>query len=104
MALHATADDLAFEHVDGGEQRFCNGHRDATMMLLAFRHGLRAAELVALRWDSTGQAACEPGQERLAVRASLAGTEIRSLRPLKRESLESSFVFTSELTLGRRRS
>ena len=27
------------------------GHRDATMILVAFRHGLRAAELVALRWD-----------------------------------------------------
>src|SRR2546426_10636742 len=27
------------------------GHRDATMILLAFRHGLRAAELVDLRWD-----------------------------------------------------
>ena len=29
-----------------------NGHRDATMVLLAFRHGLRAAELVTLRWDN----------------------------------------------------
>jgi type 1 fimbriae regulatory protein FimB/type 1 fimbriae regulatory protein FimE len=28
-----------------------HGHRDATMILLAFRHGLRASELVALRWD-----------------------------------------------------
>src|SRR5262249_48630997 len=27
------------------------GQRDATMILLAFRHGLRAAELVDLRWD-----------------------------------------------------
>ena len=27
------------------------GHRDATMVLMAFRHGLRAAELVDLRWD-----------------------------------------------------
>src|SRR5260370_1227569 len=25
--------------------------RDATMILVAFRHGLRAAELVDLRWD-----------------------------------------------------
>src|SRR5207248_3129203 len=28
-----------------------HGHRDATMILVAFRHGLRAAELVDLRWD-----------------------------------------------------
>ena len=27
------------------------GHRDATMILLAYRHGLRVAELCALRWD-----------------------------------------------------
>ena len=28
------------------------GHRDATMVLVAYRHGLRAAELVTLRWDA----------------------------------------------------
>ena len=28
-----------------------HGHRDATMILVAFRHGLRAAETVDLRWD-----------------------------------------------------
>ncbi len=28
-----------------------HGHRNATLILLAFRHGLRAAELVSLRWD-----------------------------------------------------
>jgi len=27
------------------------GHRDSTMLLLAFRHGLRASELTDLRWD-----------------------------------------------------
>jgi integrase len=27
-----------------------HGHRDATMLLVAYRHGLRAAELVDLRW------------------------------------------------------
>jgi integrase len=27
------------------------GHRDSTMILLAYRHGLRAPELVDLRWD-----------------------------------------------------
>ena len=28
-----------------------HGHRDATMILIAFRHGLRASEAVDLRWD-----------------------------------------------------
>jgi type 1 fimbriae regulatory protein FimB/type 1 fimbriae regulatory protein FimE len=27
------------------------GHRDASMILIAYRHGLRAVELCALRWD-----------------------------------------------------
>jgi integrase len=27
------------------------GHRDATAILIAYRHGLRASELVSLRWD-----------------------------------------------------
>ena len=28
-----------------------NPHRDATMILLAYRHGLRASEFCSLRWD-----------------------------------------------------
>ena len=27
------------------------GHRDSTMLLVAYRHGLRVSELVDLRWD-----------------------------------------------------
>ena len=27
------------------------GHRDATMILIAYRHGLRVGELCTLRWD-----------------------------------------------------
>jgi integrase len=29
-----------------------NGHRDATMVLVAYRHGLRPVELATLRWDA----------------------------------------------------
>jgi integrase len=28
-----------------------HGHRDSTMLLIAFRHGLRASELIDLRWE-----------------------------------------------------
>ncbi len=28
-----------------------HGHRDATLIMIAFRHGLRVTELVRLRWD-----------------------------------------------------
>jgi integrase len=33
------------------------GHRDATAILVAYRHGLRASELVSLRWDDIDFAA-----------------------------------------------
>ena len=29
------------------------GHRDATMVLVAYRHGFRPVELVDLRWDQS---------------------------------------------------
>ena len=34
-----------------------HGHRDATMILVAYRHGLRASELCDLRWDQVTSAA-----------------------------------------------
>src|SRR2546422_8346711 len=30
------------------------GHRDATMILIAYRHGLRASEVCDLRWHRSG--------------------------------------------------
>src|SRR6187397_2692540 len=44
------------------------GHRDATAILIAYRHGLRASELVALRWDDI-----ELPTGRLHVRRAKAG-------------------------------
>ncbi len=77
------------------------GHRDATMVLVAYRHGLRASELVDLRW-----AQVEFGMATLHVRRVKQGTpsthpimgdELRALRRLQREQEpKSSFVFTSE--------
>jgi hypothetical protein len=37
--------------MEAARGRGCPGHRDATMMLIADQHGLRAAELCALHWD-----------------------------------------------------
>jgi integrase len=76
------------------------GHRDATMLLIAFRHGLRAAELVGLRWD---QVDFEGGVLHVARRKRgtpsthpISGRELRALRRLKRETQASPFVFVSE--------
>jgi integrase len=46
------------------------GHRDATMILIAFRHGLRAGELCDLQWHQVELAA-----GRLHVRRNKRGTE-----------------------------
>ncbi len=77
-----------------------HGHRDATLILIAYRHGLRVSELVALRWDQV-----ELGQGRLhVVRAKngtssshpLRGPEIRALRRLRRESPDTPYLFVTE--------
>jgi hypothetical protein len=36
---------------DAARKRSRYGHRDATMILISFRHGLRASEVCGLRWD-----------------------------------------------------
>src|SRR5207244_9783178 len=76
------------------------GHRDATMILIGYRHGLRACELCDLQWQQVELAA-----GRLHVRRAkngspsvhpLRGDEIRALRRLQRESETSPHVFSSE--------
>ena len=78
-----------------------HGHRDATMILVAYRHGLRVSELVDLRWDQI-----DFERATLAVRRAkkgspathpILGDELRALRRLQREQEpKSPFVFTSE--------
>ena len=83
-----------------GENR--NGHRDATMILVAYRHGLRAGELVTLRWNAVDFAHGHLHVSRLKGSSEsvhpLAGVELRALRRLKREQdpAASPFIFTSE--------
>jgi integrase len=76
------------------------GHRDATMILLAFRHGLRAAELCDLRWDQVEFNAAVLHVRRVKNGTPsthpLHGDEMRALRRLQRESPASPFVFVSE--------
>jgi site-specific recombinase XerD len=78
-----------------------NGHRDATMILIAYRHGLRVCELVDLRWDqvSFSGAVLHVRRRKAGTPAThpLGGIELRALRRLKREQEPASpFVFTSE--------
>ena len=76
-----------------------HGSRDATMILVCFRHGLRASELCELQWSDVefesatlhlrrakgGQIGTHP----------LLGDELRALRVLKRGA-QSPFIFVSE--------
>lgn len=86
--------------IDSARARGRHHHRDATMILLGYRHGLRATELCTLRWDQV-----DLGRGLLHVRRikngtasvhPMGGPEIRALRRLKREQPESRYVFLTE--------
>ena len=77
-----------------------HGHRDATLILITYRHGLRVSEVTALQWHGI-----DLRHGRLHVRRlkagipavhPLRGPEIRALRRLERESPRSPYVFVSE--------
>jgi type 1 fimbriae regulatory protein FimB/type 1 fimbriae regulatory protein FimE len=70
------------------------------MILTAFRHGLRPVEVCSFKWDSIDLA-----KARIHVNRAkngepsthpLSDVELRALRRLKRESIDSPFVFVSE--------
>jgi type 1 fimbriae regulatory protein FimB/type 1 fimbriae regulatory protein FimE len=75
-------------------------HRDATMLLLAYRHGFRAAELVDQRWEQVSFEAATLHVRRVKNGTPsthpLTGREMRALRRLQREAPTSPFVFVSE--------
>jgi type 1 fimbriae regulatory protein FimB/type 1 fimbriae regulatory protein FimE len=70
------------------------------MVLLAFRHGLRAGEVVDLRWDQidfkTGTLHVRRFKNGLPNSHPLTGRELRALRRHQRESDKSPFIFVSE--------
>lgn len=77
-----------------------HGHRDATLILVAYRHGLRVGELVSLRWDQV-----DFGKRVLHVARSKNGTasshpigdlEVRALRRLRRDHDRSLYIFVTE--------
>ena len=73
--------------------------RDSTMILIAFRHGLRASELCGLQWSDvefeTGTLHLRRAKGGATATHPLLGDELRALRALKREA-KSPFIFVSE--------
>jgi integrase len=96
---HLTADEVEALMTAAKGNRY--GHRDATAILLAYRHGLRACELVDLRWSdvhlTTGTLYVRRAKNGKPTTHPLLGNELRALRRLQREQAPASpFVFTSE--------
>lgn len=77
-----------------------HGHRDSTLILVAFRHGLRVSELVALRWDMVDlkQGLMHVARLKNGVNSThpLRGPELRALRKLKRDYPDTPYVFVTE--------
>lgn len=77
-----------------------HGHRDATLIMLSFRHGLRVTELISLRWDQIDLKQGLMHVNRLKQGTPsvhpLRGPELRALRRLQRDYTMMPYVFTSE--------
>jgi integrase len=77
-----------------------HGHRDSTLILLAYRHGLRVSELVTLRWEQMDFTGGTIYINRLKHGVSsthpLRGVELRALRQLQRDYPGSTYLFVSE--------
>src|SRR5580704_3266269 len=76
------------------------GERDALLIMIAYRHGLRASELIALRWDQVELKAGLLHVARLkhasASTHPLRGPELRALRAWKRKQGDATpYVFMS---------
>src|SRR3954464_14646617 len=76
------------------------GHRDATMILVAYRHGLRASEVTDLRWDQVEFATATLHVRRVKQGTPsthpILGDELRALRRLHRDQdPRTTFVFAS---------
>jgi integrase len=76
------------------------GHRDRTLLLVMYRHGLRVSEAISLRWEQFDMKAGLLSVLRLKQGVSsthpLRGPELRALRQLRREWSDSPYLFVSE--------
>jgi type 1 fimbriae regulatory protein FimB/type 1 fimbriae regulatory protein FimE len=86
--------------VKGAESVGRHGFRDGTLIFLAYRHGLRVSELVALRWDQIdmvkGLMHVNRRKNGTASTHPIRGPELRALRRLQREYPGSAYVFNGE--------
>ena len=83
--------------IEAARKRGRNGARDSAAILLAYRHGLRASELVSLRWSQIdlrhGRLHVNRPKGGIESVHPLHGPELRALRPLQGPS---PYVFVTE--------
>ncbi|MBD2512647.1 tyrosine-type recombinase/integrase [Nostoc muscorum FACHB-395] len=76
-----------------------HAHRDSTLILLIYRHGLRVAEVASLRWEQIdwngGTIYVKRVKKGTPSVQPLSGLEIRSLRHLQRDYPASPYIFQS---------
>lgn len=88
------------EKLEATARKNRRGHRDATMILLAFRHGLRSREVCSLQWQQVdfklGVIHVNRLKGGLDSVHPLSSKELRALRKLQREEPEHRFMFLSE--------
>jgi site-specific recombinase XerD len=76
------------------------GHRNGTLILLMFRHGLRVSEAVSLGWHqidlTTGTIAVARLKNGVPSVHPLTGIELRALKRLRREHPGARHVFLSQ--------
>lgn len=77
-----------------------HGHRDATLIMLTYRHGLRAQEAIGLRWDQIdfkgGSIHVTRVKRGKPSTHPLRGPELRALRQLQRDYPDCPYLFVSE--------
>jgi type 1 fimbriae regulatory protein FimE len=76
------------------------GHRDRTLLLVMYRHGLRVSETISLRWEQfdlkAGLLAVQRLKKGVPSTHPLRGPELRALRQLRRDWPNSPYLFVSE--------
>ena len=77
-----------------------HSHRDDTLILMMFRHGLRVSEAIALRWEQVdlqqGLLHVHRLKNGTPSTHPLRGVELRALRQLQRYYPETTHLFMSE--------
>ena len=75
------------------------GHRDRTLLLVMYRHGLRVSEAIGLRWEQlnlkAGLLAIRRLKRGVPSTHPLRGPEWRALRELQRDWPDSPYLFVS---------